>query len=86
VNHAIERGQEYERHDPRENTTTRIRTIGPPVPGWDSTGKIRIATLTADGREIRPRYVAVRQLHANPTRITGYRLVQHADGTPAEQQ
>lgn len=81
--HRIERGQEYEAHDPREGVTTRIRVIGPSVPWWDNSGKVEIATVAADGREQRPRYIATRQLHASPTRMTGYRLVRNADGTPA---
>lgn len=81
--HRIEQGQEYEAHDSREGVTTRIRVIGESVPWWDSSGKVQVATLTADGREARARWIATRQLHADPDRKTGYRLVQHADGTPA---
>jgi hypothetical protein len=50
--------------------------------------KVLVATVhrSRDGREFldRRRQIERRQLHANPNRKTGYRLVQHADGTPAE--
>lgn len=88
--HRIERGQEYERHDRREGVTTRIRVIGDSVPWWDNSGKVRIATVGPDGRELRPRYIATRQLHATGTvgaeelpRKAGYALVRHADGSTA---
>jgi hypothetical protein len=82
--HRIEPGQEYERHDPRENSTTRIRVVGDSVPWWDNSGKVWIATVGPDGRELRSRWIATRQLHDNPDRVTGYRLVLRADGSPAD--
>jgi hypothetical protein len=78
---AVEPGQEYERHDPRENVTIRIRVVG--MDDLDDT-RVRVATVVPYGYLIRFRSIAVRQLHDNPRRKTGYRLVQHADGTPAE--
>lgn len=84
MSHLIKRGQEYERHNRAQLTVTRIRIIGDTVPWWDNSGKVQVATLIDGGREIRPRYIAVRQLHNNPQRRTGYRLVTAADGTEAE--
>jgi hypothetical protein len=80
--HRIEPGQEYERHDPRENTTLRIRVAGPQVPGPFGEGEVAIVTVEGD-RYLRRRWIAIRQLHNSPTRRTGYRLVQHADGSDA---
>lgn len=80
--HRIERGQEYA-FCAAYPDDIRIRVIGQPLPWWDNSGKVQIATLAADGREQRPRYIATRQLHADPNRRTGYRLVRNADGTPA---
>lgn len=87
--HRIEAGQEYERHDPREGVTTCIRVLRRPVSGAFGDGKVWIATVGADSRELRPRYIATRQLHATGTvgaeelpRKTGYVLVRHADGSP----
>lgn len=81
MSHRIESGAEYERHDRREGVTTRIRVVGRTVPWWDNSGKVWVATLTADGREIRARWIATRQLHDNPNRTTGYRLVRQAEQT-----
>lgn len=77
--HTIEPGQECLACDPRDHI--RIRIISRPVPGAFGDGKVQIASITATGREIRPRMIAVRQLHNNPSRKTGYRLVRHADGS-----
>jgi hypothetical protein len=88
----VERGQEYERHDPRDNsTTTRIRVVGEPVttPGQHKFGKVDVVTINADGRELRRRAIEVTSLHPTGTtrdgqpRRTGYRLVRNPDGTPA---
>jgi hypothetical protein len=85
----VEPRQEYERHDPRDNSTTRIRIKSRPRPGWLGDTTVDIVTVTPDGRELRPRPITVRQLHpADWTGRAGYRLVRNADGTPAggEQQ
>ena len=81
MTHRIEPGQEYTACDPRDHI--RIRILAKPVPGAFGEGKVRVGTVTEDGRVLRPRYIAVRQLHDNPQRRTGYLLVRHADGTPA---
>lgn len=81
--HRIEKGQEYVHRDPIRMTITHIRVLEAPVPWWDGTGKVRIATLLDDGRLIRPRYIAVRQLHDNPNRRGGYLMVRNSDGSPA---
>ncbi|MFD9868537.1 hypothetical protein ACFXI8_27210 [Streptomyces niveus] len=60
----------------------RIKVVGEPntVPGGWNFGKVDVATLTEDGREIRRRRVEMSQLHATPTtrdgtpRCTGYVL------------
>lgn len=87
----IQPGQEYAACASRPDDQPRIRVVGQPVttPGVYGFGKVRVATITADGREIRPRAIETAQLH--PTgltrdgqpRKTGYRLVRNADGTPA---
>jgi hypothetical protein len=87
----VQPGQEYERHDPHDNTTTRIRVVGEPVttPGLYGFGKVDVVTINADGRELRRRAIEVTSLHPTGTardgqpRRTGYRLVRNADGTPA---
>jgi hypothetical protein len=82
MTHQIQPGQEYESCDPRDYIRIRVLSTS----GF---GRITIATLTADGRELRQRLVNARQFHAEGTnrngeqRRTGYRLVQHADGIPA---
>ena len=81
--HRIEPGQEYQHHDVRQNTTTTIRVTSRPYPGYRGDGQVDIVTVTPDGRRLRPRAISVRQLHASPTRRSGYRLVRLADGTPA---
>jgi hypothetical protein len=51
-------------------------------PGLYGFGKVQVATLTDDGREVRPRALEVNQLHDSGTtktgqpRRTGYRLVE----------
>lgn len=69
---------------------TRIRVVSKPVttPGLHGFGKVEIETVTASGRGIRRRRINVAQLHATGTvgteelpRKSGYRLVQHADGS-----
>jgi hypothetical protein len=80
--HRIEPGQEYESHNAAENTTLRIRVAGPTVPGVFGRGRVAVVTVDGD-RYLRLRMIAVRQLHNSPTRRTGYRLVQHADGSEA---
>jgi hypothetical protein len=85
--HRIEHGQEYESCHPLDNI--RIRVVGEPVTtsGLYGFGKVRVATLTESGRELRPRAIAMNQLHDSGTtrdgqpRRTGYRLVRNADGT-----
>lgn len=83
--HRIEPGQEYETYNAREGAITRIRVIE--GPRYEH-GLVTIATIAADGRELRRRTVGARQFHADylnrhgEPRRTGYRLVQHPDGTP----
>lgn len=63
---------------------TRIRVIGKPstTPGVYGFGKVRVATLTESGRELRPRMVEMARLHATGStesgepRRTGYRLIE----------
>lgn len=87
--HKIERGQVYESCQPTfavegKEVHTRIKVLGEPIgtPGLFHFGKVQVATLTEDGREIRPRAIEVSQLHATGTtgagqpRRTGYRLVE----------
>lgn len=83
MTHRIEPGQEYEAHNRADNSTTRIRVLAKPVPGVFGEGKVRVGTVVAYGRVVRPRYIATKQLHDNPARRTGYLLVQHADGSTA---
>ena len=85
MTHRIEPGQEYISClcDPSDDHAYRIRVLAKPVSGVFGEGKVRVGTVTEDGRVLRLRYIAVRQLHDNPARRTGYRLVRHADGTPA---
>lgn len=82
--HTVQVGQVYESCPPTfvvdgHPVHTRIRVIG--APGWLSTGKAVVATLTDDGRQIRTRSLSTAQLHATGTtaagreRRTGYRLV-----------
>lgn len=77
---AVRPGREYESGKPRDNT--RIRVVGTPVPGPLGGRRVAIVTLTADGREIRPRMIDVRHLHptgltaSGRPRTTGWRLVQ----------
>ena len=83
----IKAGQIYESCQPTfvvdgEPVHTRIRIVG--APDWTRTGKTTVATLTEDGRALRPRSLETSQLHASGTtrtgapRRTGYRLVQEA--------
>ncbi|MFJ2630894.1 hypothetical protein ACIO6U_02875 [Streptomyces sp. NPDC087422] len=84
---TIEPGQEYESYDPGHGVITRIRIKGTPTPtGRWGVPNVAVITIAPDGRELRPRTIPTRHLHASPTRKTGYRLVQHADGTPANQE
>jgi hypothetical protein len=86
MTHRIERDQVYYSLDPREemygNGVRRIKIVGRPgtLPGGQHFGKVEVATLTDDGREIRRRLININQLHASPTkddgtpRVTGYAL------------
>lgn len=93
---AIQPGQEYESCHPTYYGSageehTRIRVVGKPVttPGLYGFGKVRVATLTESGRELRERAIAMDQLHDSGTTVTGqprrtgYRLVRNADGSEA---
>jgi hypothetical protein len=85
----IEPGQIYEscqpvRSEPGERRA-QIRVQSRPMssmPGLHGAGKVMVATLTTDGREIRPRFIEVTQLHesamtkAGLPRRTGYYLVE----------
>ena len=82
MSHRIEPGQEYERHDPAEGVTTRIRVVALSVTG----GRPFIATVTPDGGLLRRRQIHPRQLHDDPERVTGYRLVRHADWAGEQQR
>lgn len=87
--HRIERDQEYlacraTPSMPGEHYI-RIRVVhAGPFNGED---KAMVATVHRDryGRELldRRRLIRADQLHANPNRKGGYRLVRDADGTPA---
>lgn len=85
---SIEPGQEYQACNPLDHI--RIRVLSAPFPGVTGRPGVTIATLTATGREIRKRTINAGALHETATtrtgqpRISGYRLVQHADGTNAE--
>ncbi|MFE6000297.1 hypothetical protein ACFQ6C_26110 [Streptomyces sp. NPDC056454] len=73
----IEPGQIYRSLDPRDELygdgPRRIKVVGQPVvdPGQHNFGKVQIATLTQDGREIRRRQVNITQLHAKPVGKNG---------------
>ena len=92
MSHRIETGQEYALCAARPDDQPRIRVVGDPITtlGLHGFGKVDIVTLTADGREIRRRAIEMTQLHETGTtrdgqpRKTGYRLVRHADGSPAD--
>ncbi len=90
MGHAIRPGQIYEscqpvRSEPGERRI-RIKVVGEPVSthGLYGYGKVMVATLTEDGREVRPRAIEWTQLHESGTtnagqpRRTGYRLVEEA--------
>jgi hypothetical protein len=87
MTHRIEPGQEYLACRPAASMPgehyARIRVTSRPYPGWRGDGQVDIETVAPDGRGLRLRSITVRQLHATAGRKTGYRLVQHADGTPA---
>lgn len=82
----IESGQLYEPCNFR-GAGIRIKVIAAPTTtfGMYGYGKCRVATLTPDGREIRPRYIECSQLHDSPTtkagapRRTGYHLVKETE-------
>ena len=89
----IKAGQEYEscvadytQYSQSGSEHTRIRILAEPVttPGVYGYGKVRVATLELCGREVRPRRIALSQLHETGTtkdgqpRRTGYRLVKEA--------
>lgn len=83
--HRIQPGQEYEKCDPRDKTIIRIRVIhaGP----FDGE-KALVGTIHRDryGRDIldRRRTIKLSSLHTDgKPRRSSYRLVRHADGTPA---
>lgn len=84
---AIEAGQEYAPCANRPDDQPRIRVAATPDPDWH---KADIVTVRPDGTTSNPRRIEVSQLHPTGTtrdgnpRKTGYRLVQHADGTPAD--
>lgn len=65
------------------NTYTRIKVLS--RPGLYSSWRVQVATITPDGREIRPRMLDSRQLHESGTtqggqpRRTGYRLVRDVE-------
>lgn len=89
TNHRIEAGQEYVACRPtpsmpgKHYTRIRVGLVGP----LHDEDKVLVATIHTDafGRESfdRRRLIRADQLHADPNRKTGYRLVRHADGTPA---
>jgi hypothetical protein len=93
---AVQPGQEYESCQPvywgsSGPEYTRIRVVGESgrTPGLYGFGKVDVVTVTEDGRELRRRRIETSQLHETGTtrdgqpRKSGYRLVRHADGTPA---
>jgi hypothetical protein len=92
MTHRIEPGQEYLACRPTPSMPgehyTRIRVVTTPGLGFH---KAEIVTVWPDGTTSNPRRIEVRSLH--PTgfrrdghpRVAGYRLVTHADGTPAGQ-
>ncbi|MDP9953151.1 MULTISPECIES: hypothetical protein [Streptomyces] len=81
----IQPGQTYRslsnRHHPSDGPT-RIRITNAPIGATDIDGmrKVYVATVTRDGREIRPRWMRADKLHTTPTtrdgaaRRTGYVL------------
>ncbi|OLT13045.1 hypothetical protein BJF79_03860 [Actinomadura sp. CNU-125] len=86
--HIIRVGQVYEPCQPTfvvdgMETYTWIRVLSKPIgtPGLYGFGKVQVATITPEGREVRPRRLAVSELHASGTtkhgerRRTGYRLI-----------
>jgi hypothetical protein len=89
--HKIRTGQVYESCQPIASMPgehyTRIRVIAEPVGmhGRYGFGKVQVATITGDGREVRSRAIEVTQLHASGTtrdgspRRTGYRLVKDGE-------
>lgn len=86
--HRIEAGQEYVSVQPTyffdgpgALLHTRIRVVEEPV---ELGCKPTVATLNHDGRELRRRPIDPRQLHDNPQRVTGYRLVRSVDGAAAD--
>lgn len=87
--HRIEPGQEYTACDPRDHIRIRIVVVPAVFAGLHGHDKVDIVTLTANGREVRPRRISMGKLHESGLtpggmpRRTGYRLVRHADGTPA---
>lgn len=89
MSHRIEQGQEYASCAAWPDDI-RIRTKGTPTPtGQWGLPNVAVVSLAADGRELRPRSIPTRLLHAESTRPggqrrrTGYYLVRNADGTPA---
>ncbi|WP_329390241.1 hypothetical protein [Streptomyces sp. NBC_01716] len=81
----IQPGQIYRSTTPipdQPDNYRRIKVVGEPntVPGGWNFGKVDVATLAEDGREIRRRRVETSQLHATATtrdgkpRRTGYVL------------
>lgn len=86
VTHRIEKDQEYA-FCAAWPDDFRVRVIEPPRREGSLVG---IATINDDGRLLRRRRIDGRQLHAERTtrsgeqRRSGYFLVQHADGTPAD--
>jgi hypothetical protein len=82
--HRIEPGQEYVSCDPHDHI--RIRTISNPYPDSLGNWKVDIVTLATQGRETGRRWISTSALRgpgAGRKRREGYRLVQHADSTPA---
>lgn len=80
----IQPGQEYESFDPGHGVITTIRVKGTPTPtGRWGVPNVAVVTVAPDGRELRPRTIPTRHLHADANRRTGYRLVRHADGSEA---
>lgn len=87
--HRIEPGQEYASCAAWPDDI-RIRVKGNPTPtGRWGVPNVAVVSLADDGRELRPRTIPVKLLHADASgprgkrRKTGYYLVKNADGTPA---
>lgn len=59
-------GQEWEKKDTNRDSDTRIRVLSPP-----STTRVRVGTVTKDGRAVRERYLLLSALSNTPK---GYRL------------